>query len=163
MRPLKILNTKIIDVIVSDYQLPDMDGITLLKTLRNTGSRIPFIVFTGRSREQVVIEALNNGADFFPPERRRNRGSSSSSWKHMILQATSRKRAEDAFAGINPQVHGHHQFPARCHPRDRPGRKCYCMEPCDGGADRWSPAHHILGSKRSRLLPCIFTAGGGRS
>ncbi len=51
--------------IVSDYQMPDMDGIALLKRVREAGSRVPFIIFTGRGREEVAIEALNNGADFY--------------------------------------------------------------------------------------------------
>ena len=53
------------DAVVSDYLMPDMDGIRLLKTLRSSDNRVPFIMFTGKSQEQVVIEALNNGADFF--------------------------------------------------------------------------------------------------
>ncbi|MCX6684124.1 MAG: PAS domain S-box protein [Methanoregula sp.] len=53
------------DALVSDYQMPQMDGITLLKKVRATDKTLPFILFTGRGREEVVIEALNNGADFY--------------------------------------------------------------------------------------------------
>ena len=53
------------DAVVSDYLMPDMDGITFLKTVRSGNINIPFIVFTGKGREEVVIEALNNGADFY--------------------------------------------------------------------------------------------------
>lgn len=53
------------DVIISDYAMPEMDGITFLKTIRGQGLEIPFILFTGKSREEVVIEALNNGADYY--------------------------------------------------------------------------------------------------
>lgn len=35
------------------------------KEVRSFNENIPFIVFTGRGREEVVIEALNNGADFY--------------------------------------------------------------------------------------------------
>ncbi|MEN6610231.1 MAG: PAS domain S-box protein [Methanoregulaceae archaeon] len=59
------LNATSYDAIVSDYRMPGMDGIILLKTLRSQGSTLPFILFTGRGREEVVIEALNNGADFY--------------------------------------------------------------------------------------------------
>lgn len=53
------------DVIVSDYQMPYMDGIEFLKRVRSAKGDIPFILFTGRGREEVVIEAINSGADFY--------------------------------------------------------------------------------------------------
>ncbi|HWQ68167.1 MAG TPA: PAS domain S-box protein [Methanospirillum sp.] len=53
------------DAIVSDYQMPKMNGIELLKEIRSRNLDIPFILFTGRGREEVVIEAINNGADFY--------------------------------------------------------------------------------------------------
>ena len=53
------------DAIVSDYQMPGMDGISFLKYVHNEFGDIPFIIFTGKGREEVVIAALNNGADFY--------------------------------------------------------------------------------------------------
>ncbi len=53
------------DVIVSDYQMPGMNGIELLKNLKSSGDTTPFILFTGRGREDVAIDALNNGASFY--------------------------------------------------------------------------------------------------
>jgi len=62
---LDILTRTSYDCIISDYQMPVMDGIAFLKTVRSRGSVVPFIIFTGKGREEVVIEALNNGADFY--------------------------------------------------------------------------------------------------
>jgi PAS domain S-box-containing protein len=53
------------DAIVSDYQMANIDGIEFLKQVRASGNSIPFIIFTGRGREEVVIQALNEGADFY--------------------------------------------------------------------------------------------------
>ena len=62
---LTLLESKTYDAIISDYEMPGMDGIAFLKTVRGTGSKIPFILFTGKGREEVVIEALNEGADYY--------------------------------------------------------------------------------------------------
>ncbi len=61
----KSLSIKKYDLILSDYQMPEKDGIEFLKELRSSGNTIPFIIFTGKGREEIVIEAINSGADFY--------------------------------------------------------------------------------------------------
>ena len=51
------------DAVISDYQMPGKDGIQFLKELRANRNSIPFIIFTGKGREEVAIEALNLGAN----------------------------------------------------------------------------------------------------
>jgi len=43
------------DAVASDYLIPDMDGVMPLKTLRSFYNCVSSIMFTGKSREQVVI------------------------------------------------------------------------------------------------------------
>ncbi len=62
---LRLLEQEKFDCIVSDFQMPEMDGIQLLVEVRKRFGRLPFILFTGRGREEVVIQALNEGADFY--------------------------------------------------------------------------------------------------
>jgi PAS domain S-box-containing protein len=62
---LDLLKSGGIQAIVSDYQMPEMDGIEFLKQVRATDPHIPFIVFTGRGREEIVIQAFEGGADFY--------------------------------------------------------------------------------------------------
>jgi len=62
---LRMLELARFDAIISDYQMPEMDGIEFLKVIRGRGDTTPFIIFTGKGREEVVIEALNSGADHY--------------------------------------------------------------------------------------------------
>ena len=51
------------DIIVSDYEMPQKSGLQFLKELREQKNEIPFILFTGKGREEVAIKALNLGVD----------------------------------------------------------------------------------------------------
>lgn len=53
------------DVVVSDYDMPFMDGITLLKTIRDKSINVPFILFTGVNRDEIMHQAIENGANSF--------------------------------------------------------------------------------------------------
>ena len=91
------LNTERYDAIVSDYQMPEMDGITFLKRLKGSGNTTPFIIFTGRGREEVVIEALNSGADFYLQKGGEPK-SQFAELSNKIRYAVTRTHAEDALA-----------------------------------------------------------------
>jgi PAS domain S-box-containing protein len=54
-----------VDAIISDYQMPGSNGIDFLKYVRERYGNIPFILFSGKGREEVIIEAINFGADYF--------------------------------------------------------------------------------------------------
>lgn len=51
------------DAILLDYQLPDVDGIAVLQTLRQGGSKVPIIALTGKGTEEVAVQFLKSGAD----------------------------------------------------------------------------------------------------
>jgi PAS domain S-box-containing protein len=59
---LKMLKTKKYDVIVSDYQMAEKDGLEFLRELKASGITTPFILFTGKGRDEVAVKALNLGA-----------------------------------------------------------------------------------------------------
>jgi PAS domain S-box-containing protein len=94
---LDALRTASYDAVVSDYQMPGTDGITLLKEVRKTSGDLPFIIFTGRSREDVVIEALNNGVDFYL-QKGGDPKSQFAELVHKVRRAVDRRRTEKALA-----------------------------------------------------------------
>jgi len=59
---LELLENTSYDIIVSDYQMPVMDGLEFLQKVRTKYVDLPFIIFTGKSREEIAIQALNLGA-----------------------------------------------------------------------------------------------------
>ncbi|HWQ64085.1 MAG TPA: PAS domain S-box protein, partial [Methanospirillum sp.] len=81
--------------IVSDYEMPALNGIELLRKIRESGNNIPFIIFTGRGREDVVIEALNSGADFYLQKGGEPK-SEFAELSHKIRSAIERREAIDA-------------------------------------------------------------------
>jgi PAS domain S-box-containing protein len=89
------LNTEQYDAIVADYEMPVMDGIEFLRALKSVGNTIPVIIFTGRGREEVVIEALNSGADFYL-QKGGNPMAQFTELAKKIHYAVSRRRAEEA-------------------------------------------------------------------
>ncbi len=54
-----------VDVIVSDYTLPGMNGIELFKTLRTRGIKAPFIIFSGVGIDEIMQESTIFGIDVF--------------------------------------------------------------------------------------------------
>ncbi len=87
------INTAQYDAIVSDYQMPGMDGIEFLKKIRTSGNTIPFILFTGKNREEVVITALNEGADFYV-QKGGEPEALFAELAHKIRQAVKQRRAD---------------------------------------------------------------------
>ena len=53
------------DVIILDIEMPDIDGLTVLRRLRSAGNRVPVIMFSSVSERNaaITLEALTAGAD----------------------------------------------------------------------------------------------------
>ncbi|HVP97117.1 PAS domain S-box protein [Methanoregula sp.] len=83
------------DAIISDYQMPGMDGIAFLQELRQSGNTTPFIIFTGKGREEVVIEAINSGADSYL-QKGGNPRAQFAELAEKLRQIVRRSRAENA-------------------------------------------------------------------
>ena len=90
---LEKISSQIFDAIVSDYAMPGMDGLELLKRVRETDNQIPFILFSAKEREEVAIQALNNGANFFV-QKEKNPSVAFAELSHNIHKSVELARAE---------------------------------------------------------------------
>ena len=100
-KALELLNEEDFDVIVSDYQMPDIDGLKFLEEMREgRNSDIPFIIFTGKGREEVAIKALNLGAN-----RYIQKGGDPKSQYDMLIDAIKKNyvhsKAEEKIVELN--------------------------------------------------------------
>src|SRR5271166_6251382 len=51
------------DLVVLDLSLPGLDGLSLLKTLRQRKTNLPVMILTARSRVEDRVQCLDSGAD----------------------------------------------------------------------------------------------------
>jgi signal transduction histidine kinase len=58
----KALETPVWDIILSDHALPTLDAIQALEIVGRRGCDIPFIIVSGGVREDLVAEAMHEGA-----------------------------------------------------------------------------------------------------
>src|SRR5665647_1104077 len=100
---LRKLNNKIYNVIVSDYLMPEINGIQLLKTLKFQGIETPFIVFTGQGGEDIAIEALNSGATFYL-QKSENPRFQFAKLRKMIHEAALKQKTEETYREQNISV-----------------------------------------------------------
>jgi CheY-like chemotaxis protein len=58
----RLSRTPSIDCVVSDYRMPEADGLSFLKSVRKVSDELPFLLFTGAGDEEVAAGAVNNDA-----------------------------------------------------------------------------------------------------
>ncbi|PSQ36525.1 hypothetical protein BRD11_01220 [Halobacteriales archaeon SW_12_69_24] len=100
---LEAVETGNIDCVLSDYHMPDMDGLELLRYVREMEHGIPFILFTSRGSEEIASDAVSEGVtDYF----RKRRGTEQ--WDvlaNRIENSAARFRAERAVQHREAALH----------------------------------------------------------
>ncbi len=59
---MEVLEHRSVDCVISDYQMPETNGIEFLEAVRETNPELPFILFTGEGSEKVASDAISVGA-----------------------------------------------------------------------------------------------------
>lgn len=55
-------------LVISDWNMPNLTGIQLLKRLRKTGHHLPFIMVTGRGTVDSATQAVDSGVTVYIPK-----------------------------------------------------------------------------------------------
>jgi signal transduction histidine kinase len=59
----RALEEETFDLVISDYQLPQFDGLAALAIVRRSDPDLPFIVVSGRVGEDAAVDAVRRGAN----------------------------------------------------------------------------------------------------
>ena len=57
------------DLVVTDMQMPSLNGLELVAAIRKGFSQVPVILMTGKGSEEIAVEALHAGAASYVPKR----------------------------------------------------------------------------------------------
>ena len=86
-----------LDIVLSDYDLPQFSGMRALELLRESGLEIPFIIVSGTIGEDIAVDVMKRGAsDYLLKDRLKRLGPAIA---HAVEEGRSReerKRAEAA-------------------------------------------------------------------
>ena len=55
------LDRESVDCIVSDYDMPTLNGLEFLEAVRDRDATVPFVLFTGKGSEAIASEAISAG------------------------------------------------------------------------------------------------------
>ncbi len=59
---LNVLSGKSVDLILSDINMPNMDGLEFIKQARANGCKAPIVMITTEGGEDILKEAISSGA-----------------------------------------------------------------------------------------------------
>jgi CheY-like chemotaxis protein len=64
---VEILKKHPIEVVISDYRMPVMNGGVFVRAARETGYKGLFIIYSGRGKDPLIDQARRDGADVYVP------------------------------------------------------------------------------------------------
>src|SRR6185437_678005 len=66
---LELLQQHLPDVVLTDLQMPEMDGLELVQAIHAKHPLVPVILMTAHGSEEIAMQALQNGAASYVPKK----------------------------------------------------------------------------------------------
>ncbi len=70
---LEVIRAESPDLVLTDMQMPEMNGLQLVETVQREHASVPVILMTAHGSEELAVTALLNGAASYVPKRNLNR------------------------------------------------------------------------------------------
>jgi CheY-like chemotaxis protein len=66
---LAAIAARLPDIVVTDLQMPEMDGLELVEAIRREHPGLPVVLMTAHGSEEIAVQALRRGAASYVPKR----------------------------------------------------------------------------------------------
>lgn len=99
---LEVVHSEPVDCVVTDYKMASMDGLEILRTIREDHPTLPVIFFTGKGSEELASEAISLGVTDYL-----QKGAGREQFQllgNRIVTLVSKQRAEREAAEANERI-----------------------------------------------------------
>src|SRR5579863_3447444 len=66
---LEAMRLQVPDLVLTDMQMPQMNGLELVEAVRRSFSYVPVILMTAHGSEEIAVQALRSGAASYVPKK----------------------------------------------------------------------------------------------
>ncbi len=68
VQALEVMNNEVPNLVLTDMQMPEMNGLELVRTIKQDFPSVPVILMTAQGSEALAVRALQQGADSYVPK-----------------------------------------------------------------------------------------------
>lgn len=105
---LEAIRSQSPDLVVTDLQMPGMDGLDLIREIRTSTPGIPIIVMTASGSEETALEALSRGAASYVPKK--SLAENLLETVEGVLEATQVNRSRERLLGSLRKTESHFEL-----------------------------------------------------